>query len=233
MFVPVRALYVHSRYRRDHHDNNLALLELAVPLSFGPTLIHLCLPTKDFCENILMQSGRTGMATKRGLSEPEELVYMSLDECRSQLNMSHPLSNKMFCMTTLWKPSGTQRGPETQEEGGPREEQNRTQESQSRAGGTPEAGNHISISPPSKDHGCSGSEVSRRHCDRRLTGTPVATAEHGTVFATGLLMSSSVRCDSDGLVFTKLSRYLNWIQPRLEAAEDHMTPQVSLYPETH
>lgn len=236
MTVPVRALYVHNRYRRDHHDNDLALLELATPLSFGPALIHLCLPTRDFCENILMQSGRTGMAMKQGLDEVEDLVYMSLDECRSQLNVSHPLSNKMFCVNSLREPSGTRPEPEQAQDRGAREEQNRTQEIQSRAGGTP--GNHMSSktqNPPLEEDGHSGSKVSRQHCDRRLTGTPVATAEQGTVFVTGLLMSSSAGCDSDGgsLVFTKLSRYLNWIQTRLEVAEDHMTPQVNLYPETH
>lgn len=191
MVVPVHAIHVHRRYRGNHHDNDLALLELTFSLRFGPALIHLCLPTRDFCENILMQSGKTGMTTRRRLEAAEELVYMSLDECRHQLNVSHPLSNKMFCMSTP---------PETTE--------NRTQETQS-----------------------SGSEVRQR---RRLKGTPVATAEQGTMFVTGLLKSSSVGCDSDcGLVFTKLSRYLNWIQPKLEAAEDHMTSQVNLYPDTH
>ncbi|TDG95916.1 hypothetical protein EPR50_G00243890 [Perca flavescens] len=64
--MPVRALYVHDGFRRDHHDNDLALLELSRPLTFGPALIHLCLPEKDFSENVLMHAGRTGMAAPRG-----------------------------------------------------------------------------------------------------------------------------------------------------------------------
>ncbi|KAI3366180.1 hypothetical protein L3Q82_010007, partial [Scortum barcoo] len=65
MTVPVKALYIHSNFHKGHHDNDLVLLELARPLRFSPALIHLCLPTKDFCENILMHSGRTGIAKRR------------------------------------------------------------------------------------------------------------------------------------------------------------------------
>ncbi|KAG8004406.1 hypothetical protein GBF38_008597 [Nibea albiflora] len=57
-----------------------------------------------------------------------------------------------------------------------------------------------------------------------LPGTPVATVDRGTAFLTGVLVSSSAGCDGGGgLVFTKLSRYLGWMRPKLEAFEDHMT----------
>uniref|UniRef100_M3ZVN5 Protein Z, vitamin K-dependent plasma glycoprotein b n=1 Tax=Xiphophorus maculatus TaxID=8083 RepID=M3ZVN5_XIPMA len=90
-------LFKHS-LNYDCHDFDLALLELATPMTFGPTLSHLCLPTKDFSENILMHSGRTGLADRRGRGQNQELVYMTLDECRGELNVSQSLSNKMFCM---------------------------------------------------------------------------------------------------------------------------------------
>ncbi|KAM6957991.1 protein Z, vitamin K-dependent plasma glycoprotein b [Tautogolabrus adspersus] len=260
MVVPVRALYVHNRFRRNHHDNDLALLELARPLSFSPALIHLCLPTRDFCENILMHSGRTGIAKRRGVSRTEELVYMMLDECRSQLNVSHLLSNKMFCMKALNKPSASHNEAQRSLNGhsgnltgaqgkpdGPLRIQNgsqegisghQTQRSQNGGGGTPNRPENLNSksskiqNEPSMSDGREQSDVSRR-CDGLLPGTPVATVDRGTVFVTGLLMTSSAGCDSGGLVFTKLSRYLNWIRPRVEAAEDHMTPQVSQYPETN
>lgn len=168
---------MHNRFHRDHHDNDLAILELASPLHFGPALIHLCLPTKDFSENILMHSGRAGMAASQNLD------YMTLDECRGQMNVSHQLSNKMFCMKSQ---NGSENSISKTDEGG-----------------------------------------------RLLPGTPVATMERGTAFLTGLLISSpkSHQVGSGGLVFTKLSRHLSWIRPRVKAAEDHMTPQVIQYPE--
>lgn len=97
--------------------------------------------------------------------------------------------------------------------------------SQIGAQGTPNgAENHnSSIQEPSED----GS----RPCDGVLAGAPVATVEQGTAYLTGLMISSSGGCDGSGLVFTKLSRYLSWIKPRVEVAEDHMTPQISEYPE--
>ncbi|XP_070712027.1 protein Z, vitamin K-dependent plasma glycoprotein b [Pempheris klunzingeri] len=208
ILIPVRALYVHDRFHPDRHDNDLVLLELDNPLPFGPAFIHLCLPTKDFGENILMHSGRRGVADTQGGGRTQKLVYMTLDECRSQLNVPHPLSNKMFCMISPHGPLGNHSGAQTE----PLRAENQNQ--------THNPG------------GNSRSKVSGRRCGSLLPGSPVATVDRGTAFLTGLLMSSSsMGCDGGGLVFTKLSRYLGWIRPRLEAAEDHMTPQVAQYPE--
>uniref|UniRef100_A0A665TVJ4 Protein Z, vitamin K-dependent plasma glycoprotein b n=1 Tax=Echeneis naucrates TaxID=173247 RepID=A0A665TVJ4_ECHNA len=184
--VPVQALYVHDRFHPDHHDNDLALLQLAKPLTFDPSLIHLCVPKKDFSENILMYPGRTGVAEGWRSERHEDLVYMTLDECRDQMNVSHQLNNKMFCMSR-------QIGETVRQ-----------------------------------------SAVSGRRSGHLLPGLPVATVEKGTAFLTGLLISpSTVRHGrGGGLVFTKVSRHLSWIRPRLEAAEEHMIPQVIQYPET-
>ena len=248
MPVPVRALYVHHRFSPDRHDNNLALLELARPLHFNPALIHLCLPTKDFSENILMHSGRAGISGRRGVRRTQKLVYMTLDECRSQLNVSHPLSNKMFCMRRQNGALGNQprvkRSPN-----GPSGNQNGTQGSPNQPlenrNGSQEKLNEQTVnqnqsqkrqngaenSASSKGHGRARSEVSGGKCGGLLPGTPVASVEQGTAFLTGLFISSTADCEGGGLVFIKLSRYLNWIKPRLEAAEDHMTTQVLQYPE--
>ncbi|XP_070786399.1 protein Z, vitamin K-dependent plasma glycoprotein b [Enoplosus armatus] len=246
--VPVRALYVHDRFRTDHHDNNLVLLELAGPLPFSPDLIHLCLPPKDFSENILMHSGRTGITERRGVGQTQKLVYVTLDECRGQLTVSHPLSNKMFCMRRQNGPSGYPNGAQRMLNGSLGKKNgtmgrlnghavNQTQ-TQNGSQGTPNgAENYNSRISKIQNHeaseadGSASSEGSGGRCGGLLPGTPVATVQQGTAFLTGLLISSSAGCDGGGLVFTKLSRYLGWIRPRLEAAEDHMTPQVSLYPE--
>ncbi|TNN33716.1 Coagulation factor X [Liparis tanakae] len=342
--VPVRALHVHHGFRPDRQDNDLALLELARPLSFGPASIHLCLPDKDFSENILMHSGRTGVATRRGGERTQDLVYMTLDECRAQENVSHPLSNKMFCMRSRNGPSGNQNGhlgnqnghlgnqngylgnqngpsgkqngpsgnqkghlgnqnghlgnqngPSGKQNGpsgnhnghlrnqnghlgnqnGPSGKQNRPSGNQNghlgnqngRSGNQnrpsgnqnghlgnqngpsgnqngplgnqniPSGSQNVPLGnqnipsgshdgPSGRSERPSGSEVGGF-----LPGTPVATVEQGTAFLTGLLMAAPT--GGGGLVFTKLSRYLSWIRPRLLEAEDPMTPQVHQDPEDH
>lgn len=97
-FIRVTSVNLHNRFRRGHPDHDLAFLELAQPLRFSHALIHLCLPTKDFCENVLMHSRTKGITKRRGASQAQELGYMTLEQCRGQLNISHQLSNKMFCM---------------------------------------------------------------------------------------------------------------------------------------
>ncbi|XP_031175704.1 protein Z, vitamin K-dependent plasma glycoprotein b isoform X2 [Sander lucioperca] len=119
--VPVQALYVHESFRRDHQDNNLAILELSRPLNFSPALIHLCLPEKDFSENILMHAGKTGVAAQRGGRRTQTLVHVTPDECRGRVNASHRLSNKMFCMA---RQNGAARSPN-----GPLRPQNRAERS--------------------------------------------------------------------------------------------------------
>lgn len=97
-YLPVQTVHLHPRFRRGHPDNDLAILILVHPLKFSNTLIHLCLPPKDFCEKILMHSGTKGFTKRHGGSQTQELVYRTLEQCRKQINVSHRLSNKMFCM---------------------------------------------------------------------------------------------------------------------------------------
>uniref|UniRef100_A0A672YEV6 Protein Z, vitamin K-dependent plasma glycoprotein b n=1 Tax=Sphaeramia orbicularis TaxID=375764 RepID=A0A672YEV6_9TELE len=196
---PVRAIRIHDRFQVHRHDYDLALLHLLHPVRFSSALIHLCLPTRDFSENILMHSGRSGVTSRPAHGGNQDPVYVTLEECRQDLNVPHPLSNKMFCMRnqnqqTRTGPPGTQRDDWDQTQTGP--------------------------------------QVGGGDCRTLLLGTPVATEEQGVVYLTGILTSTPVGCgDRDGLVYTKVSRHLNWIKPRLEEAQDHMTPQVTDYPE--
>ncbi|MED6287268.1 hypothetical protein CHARACLAT_014646 [Characodon lateralis] len=245
--TPVRALNLHKRFHSDDHDFDLALLELATPINFDPTLTHLCLPTKDFSENILMHSGRKGRA------QNHELVYMTLDECRRQLTAPHPLSNKMFCMKrrkgAQGSPDGAQsrtrssgstdtsqslnrlsgRQSVTQERlAGLAQDQNQTQ-TEDDLTRTSNGAENRSHSLENQHHE-SPAGGSRLRCGGLMPGSAVVTVEKGTAFLTGLLTSPSSDCDIQ--VFTKVSRYLNWIQPKLQAVENHVTPQVRQYPES-
>lgn len=206
--LTVRAMHFHPRFQAGRHDYNLAFLELTRPVKFSPSIIHLCLPTKDFCENVLMTSGRTGITARPGDGRMQEAAYMTLDECRVQLKSSHPVSNKMFCVKgnpqNRWENLDMQDLEEKNLVG--RSERNNT-----------EALAHADL----------------KSCVPLLAGTPVATVDRGTIFLTGLLTSSPADCDSGGLVFTKLSRHLSWIQLKLDEAKNlDLVPQVNMYPET-
>lgn len=87
---------LHNRYMTGNPDDDLAFLELKEPIALGQGtgIIQLCLPEKDFSENILMMSGKEGVVVG-GANKPS---YVSLDLCHSKLNLSFPLTNKMFCM---------------------------------------------------------------------------------------------------------------------------------------
>ncbi|RVE75130.1 hypothetical protein OJAV_G00013850 [Oryzias javanicus] len=216
--IPIEDFDLQDSFHARHHDNNLALLKLSRPLLFGPTLIHLCLPTKDFSENILMHPGRTGNFQTRQGNQEEQLAYMTLDECRKRLNATHPLTNKMFCMV---EPSTARGQREEIRDSRPPRVENSTQDGLQTVGL-----NQTQIK--AGENMTRRSEGGARLCGSLLQGSPVATVEKGTAFLTGLLLSSSADCE--GQVFIKVSRYLNWISNRLKATENHMDSQFYLDP---
>lgn len=201
-------MHLHPRFQAGRHDYNLAFLKLSRPLKFGPSIIHLCLPAKDFCENVLMTSGRTGITVMPGDVRMQDAAYVTLDDCRAKLMPSHPISNKMFCMK-----GKSQARRENLDVLGPAEK--------NPAGGSERNNTEVLA------------HADLKSCVALLAGTPVATVDRGTIFLTGLLTSLPADCDSGGLVFTKLSRHLSWIQPLLEEAKNmEMMPQVNVYPGT-
>lgn len=156
---------LHTRYSTGNPNDDLAFLELKEPLALGLGTIQLCLPEKDFSENILMKSGKEGVVA----GEASNALYLPLDVCHSKLNLSFSLTNKMFCM-------------EEREAEGIR----------------------------------TRSQYKKKECDL-TSGSPVATVEGNTAFLTGLFLSQS-DCNQ-GLVFTKISRYLPWIRKLLLSTE--------------
>ncbi|XP_077094227.1 protein Z, vitamin K-dependent plasma glycoprotein b [Siphateles boraxobius] len=91
------ALVVSSWTPHKHYssgpENDLAFLELKDPLPEHMSIVPLCLPEKDFSENILMRAGRGGVVMGGARH-----AYLSLDDCRDALNLTFLMTNKMFCM---------------------------------------------------------------------------------------------------------------------------------------
>ncbi|KAL2087428.1 hypothetical protein ACEWY4_016256 [Coilia grayii] len=115
--LPLEAVPItHDRYKPGHQGYDLCFLQLNSSLPLGASAMSLCLPEKDFSENILMQDGLEGVIAP----ERARHFYLSLDDCRNHLNVSFTLSNKMFCMKEL-----KHRANNREEEGGhlTREEQ--------------------------------------------------------------------------------------------------------------
>lgn len=156
---------LHTRYSTGKPHDDLAFLELKEPIALGSRTIQLCLPEKDFSENILMKFGKEGVVVG-GAEKPS---YLSLDVCHSKLNLSFSLTNKMFCMEER-EPDATR----------------------------------------------IRSQYKKKECDL-TSGSPVATVEGNTAFLTGLFLSQN-DC-RQGLVFTKISRYLPWIRKLLLSSE--------------
>ncbi|XP_056626513.1 protein Z, vitamin K-dependent plasma glycoprotein b [Triplophysa dalaica] len=152
----------HKRFVSGPLEDNLAFLELKESIPQELRGVPLCLPEKDFSENILMRSGREGVVMG-GAGHS----YLPLDDCRDSLNLTFLMTNTMFCM----------------------------EKQKSKVRSKPDV-----------------------KCEVK-SGSPVATVEGKTAFLTGISLS-----DGDchrGLVFTKLSRYLHWIRPLLNAVENN------------
>ncbi|XP_062383227.1 mucin-2-like [Sardina pilchardus] len=98
---------IHGRYRPGQPGYDLCFLRLRSRLPLGGSVLPLCLPEKDFSENILMQDGEEGVISPGSVRHS----YVSLEDCRDHLNLSFTLNNKMFCMKAH-KPE-----TDTQEEG--------------------------------------------------------------------------------------------------------------------
>lgn len=100
----VQSVQIPDRYSQDHQDWDLALIQTQSHLRFSPALSHLCVPAhRDFAENVLMHAGKAitvdGGRRKSGSNRSESRL-MTLEECREK-NISHSLSNKMFCLKII------------------------------------------------------------------------------------------------------------------------------------
>lgn len=100
--LAVRHRHVHPRYDHDSGDNDLALLELALPLQCPDEGRPICVPEGDFAKHVLVP-GNDGLLsgwTLNGseLAElPTQLLVMPLDssKCASTLNMT--ITTRTYC----------------------------------------------------------------------------------------------------------------------------------------
>ncbi|XP_015219721.2 protein Z, vitamin K-dependent plasma glycoprotein b [Lepisosteus oculatus] len=99
----VSRFVAHARYSAEHPANDLALLRLETPLEFSRRVFPICLPEKDFAENVLMLGTggviggpKVGGAGGRNASLLNRLSYLPLESCRERHNFT--VTNKMFCM---------------------------------------------------------------------------------------------------------------------------------------
>ncbi|XP_055022293.1 uncharacterized protein LOC129412423 isoform X2 [Boleophthalmus pectinirostris] len=91
----VRSVEVHERFS-SAHDYDLALLQVSRPPRMSSAHFHLCVPAhRDHAENVLMHDGKALLVGGYGSGARS----VSLEECRGK-NISHSLTNKMFCLET-------------------------------------------------------------------------------------------------------------------------------------
>ncbi|KAJ8410513.1 hypothetical protein AAFF_G00194170 [Aldrovandia affinis] len=107
---PVSRVVVHKRHKAGQPNDDLAFLHLQKNIGFSTSVFQTCIPEKDFSENVLMQPGREGLLAGREpggtAGSPLLLSYLPLERCQTGLNLSLPLTNKMFCMTVQGSSDG-------------------------------------------------------------------------------------------------------------------------------
>ncbi|MEE6470642.1 hypothetical protein FKM82_009019 [Ascaphus truei] len=102
--IGVISKHMHMRYSEETGDNNIALLTLKEDIVYHNHCLPICVPQKDFAENVLIPYG-TGMVSGYKLSSEEEYLglspiqftasYLDKDTCDAALNMTQ--TNRMFC----------------------------------------------------------------------------------------------------------------------------------------
>ncbi|KAM4795951.1 vitamin K-dependent protein Z [Rhinophrynus dorsalis] len=95
--------YVHMRYSEETGENNIALLKLQERIVYHNHSLPICIPQKDFAEEVLLPY-RTGIVSGWKVSSEESTglapfqssaVYVNKEKCEDGLNVTQ--TNRMFC----------------------------------------------------------------------------------------------------------------------------------------
>ncbi|XP_029460527.1 vitamin K-dependent protein Z [Rhinatrema bivittatum] len=165
--IQVINIQVHMRYSAETGENNIALLQLNTNLTYNNFCLPVCIPERDFAENVLMP-GNLGAVSSWKLQDEVKLGGLLIEfqvsplereTCENILNITH--TNRVFCGT-----------------------------SQELLNGHLAGGSHFAV-------------------------------EHkGTWFLIGMLGSCPSQLSNlEAFVFTKVSRYITWLQKTMHRNE--------------
>ncbi|CAI9554821.1 unnamed protein product [Staurois parvus] len=101
--IKVEGYRVHSKYSKHTGDNNIALVKLQDSIKFHKHALPICIPQKDFAENVLMPrisgtvSGWKLPSNKTLEIQPFQFsaTETNKEHCESTFNVT--LSNRLFC----------------------------------------------------------------------------------------------------------------------------------------
>ncbi|XP_075056139.1 vitamin K-dependent protein Z isoform X2 [Mixophyes fleayi] len=102
--IKVASYHVHTKYCTDTGENNIALLKLQGNITFHKHILPICIPQKDFAENVLNPRVPGTVSGWQIPSEEESLgsmpIHFSATEtdrgtCELALNVTQ--TNRMFC----------------------------------------------------------------------------------------------------------------------------------------
>ncbi|XP_069493270.1 vitamin K-dependent protein Z [Ambystoma mexicanum] len=111
--ISVYQAHTHRRYSKEKDEHNIALLHLSKPIKYSNSCLPICIPEKDFAEQVLMpeQAGTVSgwrIQDEGGLGEsPLQLqaYFLQKEMCEAMLNISQ--TNRRFCGRTQDLVNGT------------------------------------------------------------------------------------------------------------------------------
>ncbi|KAM5181667.1 vitamin K-dependent protein Z [Mantella aurantiaca] len=104
--IKVEGYRVHSKYSRDTGDNNIALVKLQDSIKFHKHALPICIPQKDFAENVLMPRV-PGIVSGWKLPSIKNLEFQRIkfsvkqtdkENCELAFNVTQ--TNRLFCGMT-------------------------------------------------------------------------------------------------------------------------------------
>ncbi|KAM4045094.1 vitamin K-dependent protein Z-like [Anomaloglossus baeobatrachus] len=103
--MKVKSHRIHTKYLKDSTDNDIGLLKLEEGIKFHKHILPICIPQKDFAENVLIP--RVPGTVGGWMLESDDMDIMPVqfsvaetnkETCESALNATQ--TNRMFCATS-------------------------------------------------------------------------------------------------------------------------------------